>query len=179
MLSIKDTVLVIIDVQEKLLQAMPQKDELLENFQKLVKGARALGLAMLWTEQYPEGLGATVPEIAEHLTHIQPITKRSFSCCGHHQFIRKIEDLRHNHVVIAGIETHVCVYQTTLDLLRLGYEVQIVADAVSSRTMQNTQIGLQRMRQAGAVITGTEMLLFELLRVAEGPKFKEILNIVK
>lgn len=179
MLSLKDTVVVIIDVQEKLLHAMHKKEELLENFQKLVKGAQVLGVPMLWTEQYPEGLGPTVPEIAEHLKDIQPITKRSFSCCANHQFVQSVENLRRKQIVIAGIETHVCVYQTTMDLLRLGYEVQVVADAVSSRTIENKQIGLQRMSNAGVILTSTEMILFELLRVAEGPKFKEILKIVK
>ena len=179
MLSSKNTIAVVIDVQEKLIHAMHEKTTLLSNLQKLVAGSKALGVPMLWTEQYPEGLGPTIPDIAEHFHDMQPIVKRCFSCCGHHQFITSLEASHRKQVVIVGIETHVCVYQTAMDLLRLGYEVQVVADAVSSRTAESKHIGLQRMRQAGAIVSSTEMVLFELLKVAEGPKFKEILKIIK
>lgn len=179
MLSLKNTAVILVDVQEKLSRVMYQREELLQNLQKLIKGSRVLGVPILWVEQNPEGLGPTVSEIADLLTDRQPIRKLSFSCCGSHQFVQALKKLKCKQILITGIETHVCVHQTAMDLLSLGYEVQIVADAVSSRTPENRQIGLEKMRNAGSTLTSTEMALFELLRVAEGPKFKEILKIVK
>ncbi len=179
MLNAKETIIVVIDAQEKLMHKMYERANLVNNLKKLVAGARVLEVPIIWTEQYPEGLGPTIQDIAVYFHEMHPIVKNCFSCCAHHQFIKFLETSHRRHVILAGIETHVCVYQTTLDLLRLGYEVQIVFDAVSSRTPENKRIGVERMKQAGVVVTSTEMLLFELLNVAEGPIFKDILKIVK
>ncbi len=180
MLNLSNTALVVIDVQGKLAQLMYQKETLFDNLQKIIKGAQVLELPIIWNEQLPEKLGPTTPEIAELLAHAtRPIAKASFSCCGNPPFMDALKAIQRKQVLVTGIESHVCVYQTCLDLLNLGYEVQVVADAVSSRTAENRQIGLERMKEAGATLTSAEMALFELLRVAEGPKFKEITKIVK
>ncbi len=179
MFILENTALIVIDVQGKLARMMYEKEMLFENLQKLIKGVQILGLPIIVTEQNPRGLGPTIPEVAHLLSDLQPIPKLSFSCCGDERFLQELEALNRKQVLVAGMEAHVCVYQTAVDLLRLGYEVQIVADAVSSRTAENRGIGLERMRSGGAGLTSTEMALFELLKVAEGAKFREIRKIVK
>ncbi|MBT9160864.1 MAG: hypothetical protein DDT26_02160 [Dehalococcoidia bacterium] len=179
MLNLKNTVLIVVDVQGKLFRLMHNKDLLLENLPNLVKGAWILEVPIIWTEQNPEKLGPTIPEVANLLSDIQPISKLSFSCCGSERFMQIFNSLNRKQILIAGIEAHICVYQTAIDLLNSGYEVQIVADATSSRTPENKEIGLNKARDAGATLTSTEIALFELLKVAEGAKFKEILKIVK
>ena len=179
MLSRAAAVLVIIDIQGNLAQAMFDKDNLFANNIKLIKGFKALGLPIIITEQTPEKLGKTLPSIVAELDGIAPIAKESFSCWPNSQFREHLESLSRRHVVLTGIETHVCVYQTALDLLANGYSVHLVSDAVSSRTPENCQIGINAMKSAGAQIASTEMVLFELLRTAADPKAKEIFKIVK
>ena len=179
MLTTENTVLIAIDIQEKLTRVMHDKEYFLENLKKLIQGAQVLDIPIIFTEQNPQGLGPTVAEVASLVPDLQPIAKLSFSCCGEARVARELTTLNRKQVLLAGIETHVCVYQTTLDLLSQGYQVQIVADAVASRTAENKDIGLERMKSEGASLTSTETVLFELLRVAEGTKFKEISKIVK
>lgn len=179
MLKTQSTILVIVDIQGKLAQLMHEKDLLFTNVKKLIEGIRVLDIPILWLEQNPQGLGATVPEIADLLSDLQPISKMSFSGCGDDHFMQQLEALNRKQVLVVGIEAHVCVYQTAADLVELGYEVQVVADAVSSRSKRNKKIGLQRMTESGVSSTGVETALFELLKVAEGKQFKEILKIVK
>jgi nicotinamidase-related amidase len=179
MLATENSVLILVDVQEKLARAMHEKEALLESTVKLIQGAKVLGLPILWTEQNPNGLGSTVPEVAELLSDLQPVTKLSFSCCGEIRFMERLKELNRKQALVAGIESHVCVYQTVMDLLNLRYEVQVVADAVGSRTPENKAVGLERCKELGASITSTETALFELLRVAEGDKFKQMLKVVK
>jgi nicotinamidase-related amidase len=179
MLNIDKTALVIIDVQEKLSRVMYEKEKLFENLQKLIKGIQILGIPIMVTEQNPNGLGSTVPEIAPLLTETKPITKFSFSCCGEEPFIREIERLNRKQILLAGIETHVCVYQTAVDLIEAGYEVHTVVDCVSSRTTENKNLALDKMQSEGARITSVEIALFELLRTAANPKFKDLSKIVK
>ena len=179
MLTAHDTTLLVVDIQEKLSRAMHAREEFIANVQRLVRGARALGVPIVWAEQNPKGLGPTVAEVAELLRDLTPISKFSFSCAASESCMQQLRQIGRTHVLIAGIETHVCVYQTALELLEKGYRVEVVADACSSRTLQNKQIGLDKMRGAGAAITSVETALFELLKVAEGPLFKELLNIVK
>jgi nicotinamidase-related amidase len=180
MLTIDNTALIVIDVQGKLAQLMYQKETLFANVKRMIKGAQVLDIPMIWTEQVPEKLGQTTPEIAELLVgSAQPISKSSFSCCGDKTFMEAFKALNRHQVLLLGIESHVCVYQTALDLLDMGYEVQVVTDAVSSRVVENKQIGLDRMKETGAMLTSTEMALFEMLRVAAGEKFKAITKIVK
>jgi nicotinamidase-related amidase len=179
MLNIEKTALVIIDVQEKLSRVMHEKEKLFENLQKLIKGAQILGIPIIVTEQNPNGLGATVPEIAPLLTDIKPVTKFSFSCCGEEPFLRQLEILNRKQVLLTGIETHVCVYQTAVDLIEAGYEVHTVVDCVSARTPENKNLALDKMHSEGARLTSVEIALFELLRTAASPKFKELSKIVK
>jgi nicotinamidase-related amidase len=178
MLEVDNTVLVVIDVQGKLAQSMHEKADLFENIRKLIQAAGVLEVPIVWTEQYPEGLGPTIPEIAELMTG-EPIAKVAFSCCGERRFTEEMEKLDRRQVLLCGIETHVCVYQTAIDLLESGHEVHVVADAVSSRTAANKDIGLAKIKDAGAAVTSVETALFELLKVAGGEKFKAIINIVK
>jgi nicotinamidase-related amidase len=179
MLNTNNTVLVLVDVQEKLAGAMHEKESLIQNTVKLVSGARVLDVPIIRTEQNPKGLGATVPEVAELLADMPSITKLSFSCCGEQKFVDEFNKLNRKNVLVCGIESHVCVYQTVADLTRGAYKVHVVADAVSSRTPENKAIGLEKCKEVGALITSTETALFELLRVAEGDKFKKMLKIVK
>jgi len=178
MLNANDTALIVIDIQGKLAQLMYAKEQLFENVARLIKGAEVLELPIICTEQNPAGIGPTAEEIAP-LIKPEPIAKMSFSCCGEKHFAEAIERLGRTQLLLCGIETHICVYQTAADLIRSGREVHVVADAVSSRTEANRRIGLTRMRDAGAKLTSVESALFELLRVAEGDKFKQILQIVK
>lgn len=179
MLTIQDTCLLIVDVQGKLAQLMHGKAQLFDNLRKLIQGIRILDVPILWVEQNPAGLGPTVPEVAEPLAGLEPIAKMSFSCTGNARFLEALKRLDRRQVLIAGIETHICIYQTTAGLLEMGYGVQVVADAVSSRTPENKAIGLQRMRDAGASLTSVETALFELLAVAQGEAFKTVLNIIE
>ena len=179
MLSVEGSILVVVDVQGKLAELMDGKETLFENLRKMIRGAKVLGIPIIWVEQNPDGLGRTVPEIADLLADIEPIAKMSFSCCGNEGFVEILKGLNRKQVLIAGIEAHVCVYQTAVGLTEMGYEVHVVTDAVSSRTAQNREIGLEKIKDAGGRLTSVETALFELLRVAEGEKFKEILRIVK
>jgi len=179
MLKIENTTLLIVDIQGNLAHLMHGKELLFKNVQKLIKGIQILGIPILWVEQNPRGLGLTIPEIADLLSDIQPISKMSFSSCRNDRFVQALNALNRKQVLIAGIETHVCVYQTAAELVDIGYDVQVVTDAVSSRNMENKEIGLQRMRDSGVSLTSVETALFELLKVAEGEQFREILKIVK
>ena len=179
MLAADNSVLLVIDVQEKLFRAIYQKEQLLDNLQRLIKGIKVLEIPILITEQYPQGLGPTIPEIAQLLPDSRPLPKVCFSCCGDAAFLQAFKKLNRKQVLIAGIESHVCVYQTAADLIAAGYEVYAVSDTISSRTEHNRDIGLKMMTQLGAKLTCTEAALFELLKVAKGDKFKAISKIVK
>jgi len=179
MLKREDAVLIILDIQGKLALSMYGTELLIDNVQRLIKGIKVLGIPIIWTEQNPKGLGPTLPEIADLLSGIHPISKMSFSCCRDQQFTQALKELNRKQVLIAGIETHVCVYQTAADMVDMGHEVQVVTDAVSSRTIENMEIGLRRMRDCGVGLTSVETALFEMLGTAETQHFKEILKIVK
>ena len=179
MITTDDTALVLIDVQEKLARAMHDKEALIENLKRMVRGALLLGLPVLWAEQNPAGLGPTIRDIADLLPDNKPISKLSFSCCGNENFMNEIKAVNRKNMLAVGIEAHVCVYQTVADLLSLDFEVQVVADAVSSRTPENQQIGIEKCKAAGAGVTSTETALFELLKDAGRDHFKEIIQLVK
>jgi nicotinamidase-related amidase len=178
-LTTDTTALLVIDMQERLFPVMHEKEKLLRNVIKLIKGAQVLEIPILLTEQYPRGLGPTLPEIKGLLTDIEPIEKVSFNCCDEEAFCQALGALKRKQVLVAGIEAHICVYQTALALSRTGYEVQVVGDGVSSREPENRLVALLKMGAAGVSPTTTEMALFELLRVAGTEKFKQISNIVK
>jgi nicotinamidase-related amidase len=179
MLKTENAALVIVDIQGTLAHAMHGKELLFKNVQKLIKGMQVLGIPILWLEQNPQRLGPTIPEIADLLSNIQPISKMSFSGCQNDRFMEALKALNRSQVLLAGIESHICVYQTSVDLVNLGYEVQVVTDAVSSRNLENKDIGLQKIKDSGATLTSVETALFELLKVAGGEQFKDILKIVK
>lgn len=177
MLSTHSTLLIIIDVQEKLASAMHDSTTLIANLQKMIRGALLLGIPIIATEQV--NLGSTVTDVAGIMDGVRPIEKRSFSCCGEKQFMDALEKAGRHQIVIGGIECHICVYQTAVDLAARGYEVQVLADCVSSRTAMNRSIGLDRMNSEGVRSTSAEMALFELLRVAEGNSIRALSRIVK
>ena len=180
MLQLNDAILIVIDVQGKLSDLMFEKDLLVQNLCRMIRGAQVLDVPVIWMEQNPLGLGPTRPELAELLeSGSKRIVKNSFSCWGEQMFRDTIAGSGRKEVLLTGIETHVCVYQTARDLLREGYGVHVVVDAVSSRTMNNRELGIRRMVELGAVRTGTEMVLFELLRVGEGDAFRRILKIIR
>lgn len=179
MLDIKNCCLVVVDVQDKLARLMYERQVLYKNVQILIEAAKILNIPILWCQQCPDALGPTIPEIAQLLTDSVPIDKSAFSCCGAEQFNTKLNDLKRRQVLLCGIETHVCIYQTAIDLLAKGFSVDVVADAVSSRTPENKQIAISRMAAEGINITCTEAALFELLRTAEHPQFKQIAKLIK
>lgn len=179
MLTTDATVLIVVDVQDKLVPSMHQLESLIDNQKRLIMGMAVLEVPMLCTEQNPKGLGATIPEIAALLEGVETVSKNCFGCAESPDFMQKLADTGRKNVLLAGIETHICVYQTAIGLIEAGYHVEVVADACSSRRPENMQIGLYKANNAGAEITCVETVLFELLKVAEGPRFKDILKIVK
>jgi nicotinamidase-related amidase len=171
--------LVVVDVQEAFRPAVADFDAVARNAAALIQGAKVLGVPVLVTEQYPKGLGRTVPELARHLGGVVPIEKLCFSAADSPDFAGALADTGRDQVLLCGIESHVCVNQTADDLLGMGREVHVARDAVSSRTAENRELGLAKMERAGAVVTSTETALFELLRAAGTPEFKEIQRLVK
>ena len=170
------TALVVVDVQEAFRKAVPAFDEVAQAAGVLVEGAAELDLPIVVTEQYPKGLGATVPEVAERLPEgVEPVEKVRFSAAEAEGFALDGRD----QAIVCGIETHVCVNQTVLDLLEHGVATQVVADAVASRTEANRELGLHKMERAGATITSVETALFELLGGSDAPAFKEVQALVK
>lgn len=167
--------LVVVDVQEAFRPAVEGFAEVAARTAVLVQGARILGLPVVVTEQYPRGLGATVPEVAEHLDGAVPLEKTVFSACRAEGFDLGGRD----QAIVCGVEAHVCVSQTVHDLLERGAEAHVVADAVASRAPEDRAVGLEKMAAAGAVLTSTETALFELLRAAGTPEFKAVQGLVK
>lgn len=172
-------VLIVVDFQERLLPAIKNGDEICATAAKLIKGARILGVPVLATEQYPKGLGSTVPSISEALCDTQPIPKTSFSVMGEPFFAEVFKELDKSDVIICGIEAHVCVEQTALDLVGEGYNVFIAEDAVGSRSNNDKKYAGRRMVEAGCIGTTYEAVLFEMLGGAEADGFKEISKLVK
>ena len=174
-----DTLLVIIDIQTKLLNVIFEKERLVSACRKLIQAAELLGIPMVVTEQYPKGMGPTDSQISQVLANIGTIEKVSFSCCGAEEFNRKMADFKKKQMVVIGIEAHVCVLQTVHDLLHRGYFVYVPYDAVSSRREGDYTNALDRMRQAGAVIGSVESAVFELLEKAGTPIFKQVSKLIK
>ncbi len=179
MLNRDNAALIIIDIQGKLAHLMHNKEDLFKNVQIMIQGAKVLNMPIVWVEQYPEGLGPTIPEVARQLEGQNPIRKSTFNSCLNVDFVRTLAALKRSHVLVAGIETHICVYQTVMGLLSHKYDVHVIVDAVSSRTADNKFIGLEKMKAGGAQLTSTETALFELTRTAEGTEFKAILKLIK
>ncbi len=169
----------IVDIQERLFPHIAQKEALLDRTRLLIRGLGTLGLPMLVTQQYTKGLGPTIPEILELFNGFTALEKRSFSCVDDPAIAGNLKTAGRKFVLIAGIETHVCILQTVLDLKAAGYLPVVVTDCVSSRSLADKETALRRMAQDGAILTSCESLLFELLRTSESPKFKEISALVK
>lgn len=179
MLKIEDTVLLFIDVQGRLHEIMHDRETLDANLGRMVRSAQLLEIPILVTEQIPEKLGPTNEPFKSMLANAKTVAKTAFSCCGDLKFLTELRALGRAQVILAGIEAHVCVYQTAIDLLDAGYKVYVAADAVSSRSVDNKTMALQAMRYAGAKILPTETVLFSLLRDAADPRFKELLKLIK
>ncbi len=173
--------LIVVDIQEKLLPPIFQKEQLVRNSQLLIRAAGVLKIPAIVSTQYSKGLGKTVPEIASLLPETEAIDKDRFSCFGSDVFCTLLKRLpgNRNTLLLCGMESHICVMQTAVAALREGYLVHVASDAVSSRAEWNWKIGLERMRAAGAVISSTEMMIYELIRSSSSPSFKELLPYLK
>lgn len=179
LLSKEGTALVIIDIQEKLFPHMTEKDRIAQNIAKLLKFAEIMKIPIVLTEQYPKGLGRTIPEVKRLIANIHPIEKVDFNCLGSEEFRACLGRLDARTLIIAGIESHICVTQTAIDGLDKGYNVYVVSDAVSSRSLADKAIAMERMMQSGVTIVSTEMLIYELLGRAGTAEFKEALKLVR
>jgi nicotinamidase-related amidase len=173
--------LVIVDVQERLFGAMDaeRRDEMLRNVKTLVAVARRLELSVLLTEQYPRGLGRTLPELRTMIDDVPPLEKTAFSCCAADGFMRDLDATDGDRVILCGLETHVCVLLTALDLLGRGRPTTIVADATCARARANHELGLAQARQAGVVVSSTETIVFQLLERADTDAFRELSKLLR
>ncbi|WOG25866.1 isochorismatase family protein [Endozoicomonas sp. 8E] len=179
MLSQNNTALVVVDVQGKLATLMYKQEKMHDALVKMIKGVRMLNMPVLWLEQLPEKLGRTTPEVADELEGVTPIAKATFSGCGHQTFMDSLMATGKTCILLSGIETHICVYQTALDLMASGYEVEIVADATSSRSKHSKRLALDKLARKGVEVTNVEMALFELMRTAESDVFRDLAKLVK
>jgi len=180
-LEAEQCALVVVDIQQKLLPPIFQKEQLVRNAQLLIRAAGILKIPTLLSTQYAKGLGSTVPEISSLLTGTEAVDKTLFSCFGSDAFCTLLKRLpgQRNALLLCGMESHICVTQTALGALREGYLVHVASDAVSARTEWNWKIGLDRMRAAGAIISSTEMMIYELMRSSSSAAFKELLPHLK
>lgn len=179
MFKAENCVLLLVDVQGQLAQLMQAKERLFRSLEVMLNGMKIMGVPILWMEQIPSKLGPTIESLRKIMEGQTPIEKNSFSCCGEPRFMNALNSLKKNQVIITGIEAHICVLQTTYELLDKGYDVQVAVDCVSSRISENKEVALKRIMQAGGELTTVEMLFFELLGSAEGDIFKKIVNLIK
>ena len=175
----KDSLFLIVDVQEKLAPAMQDSEEVISANYKLLHAAAKMDVPVLVSEQYPQGIGSTVDDLKLLIEPDDVVEKMTFSCMETGVFQKSLEKKCRNQIIVGGMETHVCVLQTVLDLLATGYQVFVVEDAASSRTTKNKQLGLERMRQCGAQIVSSEMVMFEWLERAGTDMFKSMLPLIK
>ncbi|MEO8501502.1 MAG: hydrolase [Vicinamibacteria bacterium] len=174
-LTPKDTLLVVVDMQERLLPAIHEHERVISNTRLLLRAAKALDLPVVMTTQYLKGLGPIQAEVAELAPPGTPIDKLTFSCFGSTEFKHRVAATQRNTLLVCGVEAHICVLQTSLDALSAGYQVHVVSDATSSRTPPNAALGHQRVESAGAVLSSTEMAIYELLGASGTPAFKALL----
>jgi len=172
--------LVVVDLQEKLLPAIDGKDRVLDGARLLIRAARELELPLVLTTQYAKGLGPTVPEVIAEAPGVEPVDKVAFGCFGSEDFLARLATFAgRDQLLLAGIESHICVAQTVLGALGKGYRVHVAADAVGSRHAEDRELGLRRMEHAGAVLSSTEMAVYELLGRSDGAAFKRLLPYLK
>lgn len=180
MLNIEDSILIIIDIQEKLVKAIPNSDEVVSNFEKIAHCADILNIPTIVTEQYPQGLGQTVRNLKDSISEgTFTVEKASFSAMQEDNFKNGILSLERKQILIGGIETHICVLQTAYDLIKEGYDVYILKDCSSSRNFFENETGLELLKQYGAKITSSEIAIFEWLKTSKNPHFKEIQALIK
>ena len=177
LLSRAEAALVVVDVQDKLLKAIPRSDRLVWNIRRLIDGATVLGVPVIATEQYPQGLGSTNSQLAERLTIVHE--KRSFSCARCTAVDEFLRNLNVRQVLLCGIESHVCVLQTAMDLLTAGYEVYLAVDAIRSRRRHDQRVAIRRMDSSGVTLTTVESALFEWCETSEASEFKQISQLVR
>ena len=175
----ENTVGLVIDIQERLVPAMAEKETLVNNCQILVEGLQALNLPLLVTQQYTKGLGETINEISSLIPDFNPIEKKDFSCCDEVVVVDQLKLNGAHNVIICGIESHVCVLQTAIDLKEAGYNPIVIADCISSRTSSNLQLAIERFRFEGILMTSYESILFELTRSSAAAEFRTISKLVK
>ncbi len=178
-LSTETSLLIVIDVQEKIFATMYEQKRVKDNIIRMVEGAKTLKIPIIWTEQYSKGLGPTIPELRAALGGHTCYEKITFSCADDNQILKAVEKVNPRDILLSGIEAHVCVYQTAADLIDRGNRVHLVSDAVMSRHKSNHEIALQRMEQIGVNITSVEMALFEFQGAAKGETFKPIAALIK
>ena len=179
MLMRQKTGLVVVDVQGKLARLVDESETLISNCGKLIQGAQVLDLPIISLEQNSEKLGATVDELNDLLSDAKPIPKFTFNACDEPKFVEAVQAKDVDTWLVCGIEAHICVYQTAMGLLELGYKVQVVGDSVSSRTALNKDLAIRRLMDAGIDITGLEMSLYELVKDCRAREFKLILSLIR
>ncbi len=175
----EDCLLLIIDIQQAMLKVIETWGEVVRKVNQLTQAAEALGVPILMTEQYSKGLGRTIPEVLDKIVSPKVFDKEHFSACLEPAFLSLIDSYHRKKIVVVGMETHVCVLQTGMDLIKEGYQLQLVADGVASRTAQNRDIAIDLFREAGAVITSAEIVIFQWAKRANTREFRSILPIVK
>lgn len=179
MLKRENALLLVIDIQEKLFPHIRRHDELAEAVGRMIRGCGVLGVPVLVTEQYPEGLGKTIASVAGEAGEETPLTKMTFSCCGEESITSAIAGTGRKDVILCGIETHVCVYQTARDLVEEGYRVHLLTDGVSSRRKNDRKTAIARIGSMGVLLCTVEMALFEMLHLSGTDEFRKIIRIVK
>ena len=178
-LSTETSLLIVIDVQEKIFATMYEQKRVKDNIIRMVEGAKTLKIPIIWTEQYSKGLGPTIPELRAALGGHTCYEKITFSCADDNQILKAVEKVNPRDILLCGIEAHVCVYQTAVELIEMGNAVHVVVDAVMSRYKSNHEVALRKMEQVGVNITSVEMALFEFQGAAKGETFKPIAALIK
>lgn len=171
--------IVLIDIQEKLTPHIYDNNEIVQNIVTLIKGAKILGIPVVLNEQYKKGLGETIPEIKEVLEEYAPIDKSSFSCCADERSMQKIDSLQREHLIVAGVEAHICVLQSVLGLKNRGYKTYVAIDCIGSRKVLDKEVAVQRMIQEGIRVATLESILFEVVQNAKDEHFKDISRLIK
>ncbi|WP_194435473.1 isochorismatase family protein [Vibrio fluminensis] len=179
MLNKEDTGLIVVDIQGKLASLVDDSEVLIENCGKLIQGAQALGLPIIWLEQNPDKLGPTVDSLAELMGELTPISKFTFDGCSEVEFKHALNEAQKHSWLICGIETHICVYQTATHLANLHFDIHVVGDCVSSRDVLNKELALTKFSKENVKVTGLEMCLYELVKDCRAPEFKQILSLIK
>jgi nicotinamidase-related amidase len=179
LLAKENSFLLIIDVQEKFREHICDFSSVIKTITKLIEASKILGIPVVVTEQYPQGLGPTVAEISSCLANGVSFSKRAFSCCQDGSFVDFLKQMKRNQVIVSGIESHVCVNQSVHDLIAIGYSPHLIVEAIGSRTLENKEIGLKKMIASGAILSSLETALFELLKDSASDTFRSVQQLVK